>query len=103
VIDFYRKNGREQTIISEVLEEIKDEKQDIANFIEKDEDGKMVRDAIKILTDDQQEIITLKFINELENKEIAELIGKKEEAIRQLQHRALENLREYFNKKQNGR
>jgi RNA polymerase sigma-70 factor (ECF subfamily) len=45
------------------------------------------------LTDIQREVITLKFISGLSNKEIAELLGKTDEAVRQLQCRALKSLK----------
>ncbi len=45
------------------------------------------------LTDEQQEIIVLRFIEELSNKEIARALEKNEVAIRVLQHRALKNLK----------
>ena len=48
------------------------------------------------LTDDQREVITYRFIHELETKEICELTGKKEEAVRQLQSRGLKAMREYL-------
>lgn len=53
-----------------------------------------LRGMMDSLSPDQQEIITLKFINDLSNKEIAEITGKTEDAIRQLQFRALKILRE---------
>ncbi len=63
-------------------------------IIEKKEIGQAIHRAIRELTDIQQEVIVFKFINDLSNKEIALLTGKTEEAIRQLQCRALKALRE---------
>lgn len=57
-----------------------------------------VHDLLQELTDDQQEVIILKFINELANPEIAAITGKNEAAIRQLQFRALKELREGLKK-----
>jgi RNA polymerase sigma-70 factor (ECF subfamily) len=45
------------------------------------------------LTDDQQEIIVLRFIEELTNREIADVLEKNEIAVRVLQHRAIKNLK----------
>lgn len=50
-------------------------------------------DAIQRLSNDQREILTLKFIQDFSNKEISEFTGKSEAAIRQLQCRALNSLR----------
>ena len=41
------------------------------------------------LTEDQRQVILLKFIEDYEVAEVAELMGKQERAIRSLQHRAL--------------
>lgn len=52
-----------------------------------------LRKAIKKLPPNYQQIIVLKYINELENDEIAQVTGKSEGAIRILQFRALKQLR----------
>lgn len=49
--------------------------------------------AMRELTPDQQEILTLKFIEGLDNREIVEVTGKSEGAIRAIQFRALSALR----------
>lgn len=96
--DYYRKNSHKEIISEDVLESAVYEGESPQRFVEKQEISKIVNEAIKILTDEQQEIIILKFINELENREIAELIGKSEEAIRQTQHRSLQKMREYISR-----
>jgi RNA polymerase sigma-70 factor (ECF subfamily) len=45
------------------------------------------------LTEPQRQVILLKFIEGFSNREIAEIVGKKEGAIRILQHRAILALR----------
>lgn len=96
LIDFYRKSGRVEQVEEEILDNVKYEGASAAQLTERRELGEAIAEAMEILTDDQREVITLKFINELENKEIAEITGKKEEAIRQLQKRALARLRQYL-------
>jgi len=49
--------------------------------------------ALKELTDEQQQVILLKFIAGLSNAETAQVIGKPEGAVKSLQHRALASLR----------
>ena len=51
-------------------------------------------DALAWLTEEQRELVTLKFIQGLSNAEIAEVTGRKPGAIRALQFRALSALRE---------
>ena len=53
-------------------------------------------EALRSLTREQQDIITLRLIEERSVKETAEITGKSEEAVRQMQVRALRALREYF-------
>ncbi len=45
--------------------------------------------ALSHLTDDQRQVILLKFIEEMSNEEVAETLGKTIGAVKSLQHRAL--------------
>ena len=60
-------------------------------------DNEVLFQALKKLKKNYQEIIIHKFINELSNKEISEILGKSEGSLRILQHRALKALREVMN------
>jgi RNA polymerase sigma-70 factor, ECF subfamily len=53
--------------------------------------------ALQQLTDDQQNVIILKFMQGLDNAEIAQVLGKTEGAIKALQRRALETLARLLN------
>ena len=48
-----------------------------------------VRAALRQLTPDQQQVITLKFLEGLSNAEVAAVLNKPVGAIKSLQHRAL--------------
>lgn len=50
--------------------------------------------AIHQLTEDQQQVLTLKFFADMSNTEIARLIGRTEGAVKALQHRALHALQQ---------
>ena len=52
-----------------------------------------VVDAWRQLTSDQQQVIVLKFMQELPNEETAAVMGKPVTAVKMLQHRALAALR----------
>ncbi len=56
-----------------------------------------VQEKLKLIPEDQQNVIIMKFINDLSNKEIAQTLGKTEESVRQLQSRGLKSLRELLN------
>jgi RNA polymerase sigma-70 factor (ECF subfamily) len=49
--------------------------------------------AIATLTDDQREVIGLRFVADLPLADVARITGRTTEATKALQHRALENLR----------
>jgi len=92
IIDHYRQN-KETVDISE-----------LENFLESDEniidstnliiEQKTFMMLLKKLTPEQQIIIKLKFIEDMDNLEIAELISKSEGSIRVIQHRAIQKLQE---------
>ncbi|MEK7464241.1 MAG: sigma-70 family RNA polymerase sigma factor [Patescibacteria group bacterium] len=96
VIDFWRtkKNPLSIDLIPE--DSLKDDSK-----IELALDNKMgvetIKSALTKLEGDQQDIIIMKFVNELSNKEIAEILNKTEGAVRVIQHRALKQLKKHIN------
>jgi RNA polymerase sigma-70 factor (ECF subfamily) len=56
-------------------------------------DEELVREAILRLREEQRQVIMLRFIEDLDYREVAEIIGKSVAAIRVIQHRALNALR----------
>lgn len=57
-----------------------------------------VREALEHVSPSEQEVLILKFMNELSTKEVAKLLGKSEVAVRQLQSRGLKSMREHMEK-----
>jgi RNA polymerase sigma-70 factor (ECF subfamily) len=66
---------------------------DPADHLSRSEDAEELIEAIRLLPPDQQRVLVLKFSHGLKNREIGELMGRSEGAIKQLVHRALTNLR----------
>ncbi len=94
IIDFYRHRARRPEISIESL------KRDIpGSEVQRDilKEDKM-KEAISRLTPEQSNVITLKFIQEYSNEEIAKIMNKTVGAIKVLQFRALKALREYLRK-----
>jgi RNA polymerase sigma-70 factor (ECF subfamily) len=56
-------------------------------------DAQQVRSALALLTPDQRQVITLKYLEEWENEDIARAMNKPVGAVKSLQHRAIESLR----------
>jgi RNA polymerase sigma-70 factor (ECF subfamily) len=52
----------------------------------RDED---LREAIRTLTEDQQQILILRFFQDLSAAQVAQVVGKSVGAVQALQHRAL--------------
>lgn len=57
------------------------------------ENVEALRGAVKHLTGEQQEVLVLRFVENLSSREVASILGKNEGAIRALQFRALCRLR----------
>ncbi len=94
VIDFWRtKKDVGVDDFDAIIERTIDEDASPQKSYEKNENQELIQSALQELTDIQREVITLKYLSELSNKEIAELLGKTEEAVRQLQCRALRSLK----------
>ncbi len=70
--------------------------------VERDEDAEELLAAIRTLPAERQEILILKFVDELSNAEIAQIMGRSEGAIKSLYHRTLISLREELDRRGEG-
>jgi RNA polymerase sigma-70 factor (ECF subfamily) len=61
--------------------------------LEQASDENSVREAVLRLREEQRQVIMLRFVEELDYREVAAVIGKSVPAVRVIQHRALGNLR----------
>lgn len=91
VIDHYR--SRKTTVSIDDLENVLEYEDQIIEQVNLDFDQQKIFRQLKHLSDDQQLVIKLKFIDDLENYEIAKLLEKTEGAIRVIQHRAIQQLK----------
>ena len=104
VVDFYRKKGRRNTVPL-------DDAPQIVDATAFDADARMdielsmgdVRRAMECLTDLQREAITLRFAAGLSVAETAKAMGKKDNAVKALQHAGLKKLRRTLCSEKNGR
>jgi RNA polymerase sigma-70 factor (ECF subfamily) len=62
-------------------------------MIQQTAEGERVRAAILRLREEQRQVIMLRFVEDLEYPEVAEIVGKSVAAVRVIQHRALNALR----------
>lgn len=100
IIDYYRKK---KDLIIEASEEEKntiiDYKQDILTEITKKQEVEELRKAINGLKDDYQEVLILRYSEDLSMSEIADITGRKEGAIRVQIHRATKALEKIMKSK----
>jgi RNA polymerase sigma-70 factor, ECF subfamily len=96
VIDFYRQ--KKSTVALEEIENTLEYETNVVDIENLQEQQKIFLKLLKELGAEQQVVIKLKFLEELENSEIAELLGKNEGAIRVIQHRAIIKLQELIKK-----
>jgi RNA polymerase sigma-70 factor, ECF subfamily len=97
IIDYYR--VKKSTVD---LEEVVDYLEDAASPIDDANlmvEHRVVVELIDLLPPDQQQVIRYKFFEELENIEIAQIMGKSEGSIRVIQHRAVAKLKELVNQR----
>jgi len=92
VIDHYR-TKKDYIDIESIPHEIVAEPAGLAEMLDTANEIEFVMTALQTLKEDEQNMIIMKFVNDLSNKEIAEALEKSEGAIRVLQHRALKQLK----------
>lgn len=95
IVDSYR-NGRETVELSEALRSEADVPEEAAA---KHIRQKQVRNAIRCLTPDQQQVISLKYLEEMSNEEVAHVMRKPIGAVKSIQHRALRSLHKLLEEK----
>ncbi len=98
VIDHYRTRK-----VTAALDDVQLSQQDhaevVENAIDLNTEMTTIKEALQTLTDDQQKVLTLKFIEGMSNNEIASHLGKREGAIRALQMRGLQALAKQLEEK----
>ncbi len=92
VIDYYR--SKKQLTALEDVEHTLEYETNLVDIVNLKIEQKIFIKLLKELQPEQQIVIKLKFLEELSNEEISELLGKTEGAIRVIQHRAISLLKE---------
>jgi len=92
VVDRIRKLDRQKTVPIDNVEVV--DETDIESTTQTSLEIERVSVAIKCLTDEQKEVLRLRFFGELTPREVGCLLNKNENAVRQMQWAALEKLRQ---------
>jgi len=94
VANWHRDRSRRKVIPLGILTPRPSEEPEPTEVLEEEERKREMLAAIKRLPQDRQELLYLKFVERLTNREIAQVMGKTESAIKSLYHRTLIALRE---------
>jgi RNA polymerase sigma-70 factor (ECF subfamily) len=90
IVDHWRKEERRATLPLEDTVPARDLRP--GELLEAEDDWVTAVDLIAQLTDDQQQVLMLRFIGEMSLSEVAETVGKTVGATKAVQHRALASL-----------
>lgn len=94
VIDYYRSESRVQILsIEDNKTDIEDTNQQIEKQEVRHSEMQEVQKALAKLRPEHQDVIILKYVDELPTQEVAEIMGKSEGAVRVMLHRAMEQLK----------
>jgi RNA polymerase sigma-70 factor (ECF subfamily) len=91
VIDHQRRGARLKPL--DFAEESSAAAEDPLELAERQLTWEALRAVMGELTDEQRQVIVLKFVENLDNAEVAEIVGKSQGSVKSLQHRALRSLR----------
>lgn len=91
IVDFYRFN-KETAPLEPTYADTKKEN-DPKGLMEQSISKSNLKNALSKLKENYREIITLYYINDLDNREVAEILKKTEGSLRVLKHRALQELK----------
>lgn len=93
VVDYYR-TFKETTPLERAAITQPDPAMNVAGEVERRLEAEWLQTVMQDLTDDQRQVLTLRFIEGMSTPEIAQTLGKREGAIRALQMRGLQALAE---------
>lgn len=93
VVDTYRRKGRHGAVDLEDVPQTAAESQNPEETVEQTLDAERLRSAIRRLTDEQAEVVSLRFLEGYSIAEVAGMMNRTEGAIKALQYRAVAALR----------
>ncbi len=93
VIDHYRRRGRSTQVSYDDMPYLVSDKEGPEHAAERSFAAERLRSAINRLTEEQAQVVTLRFLEDLSIAEVAAAMGKTEGAVKALQYRAVMSLR----------
>lgn len=92
VADHYRTKAREPVRLERETIAVEETTSSTEEITLEEIDRQSLREAIAKLTEEQQQVIILKFFASLSNLEVSKILGKTVGSVKSLQHRALTSL-----------
>lgn len=99
VVDYLRKMSKRKTVDIESITVVSDESPEMT--AETNVEIDKVKKAMELLTQEQKQVLSLRFLGELTSKETAAIMGKSDGAVREMQRAATVKLRELLVAKNN--
>lgn len=100
LVDHFRWENKRAEVPLDTIEERDAGRYDPASTAERKLDAERVRHALSQLDPSHREIVVLRFLCELSLREVAQILGKTEAAVKSLQHRSLTALRQALTQEQ---
>ncbi len=91
LVDRYRRAGREPVELSDEVRDLRPQA-DPADLLQNSEERRALVEAVRRLTPEQQQVISMRFVDNLDAAEIARQMRRRPGAIHSMQHRALASL-----------
>lgn len=96
IIDVYRKRANRQEFSLTLAEQVPGKNKEIEG-IHTEQELEHVLKTLKTMKSEYQEVIVLRYVDDLSIQEISEILGKKQTAVRVTLHRALTILKNMLN------
>ena len=91
MVDYLRKRDKLKTVPIDSV--VLPDNNDPANIAERNIEFERATLAMKKLTEEQREVISLRFLAGLTSREVGQILNKSDGAVREMQRAALETLR----------
>lgn len=98
VANYHRDNSRHPSIPLDEIESHGAHLDDADLLIDIQRDRERLLRAIRLLPEDRQQLVVLKFVQQQQNAEIGQIMNRSEGAVKSLYHRTLMQLREILEK-----
>jgi len=93
IVDFYRKKAQQQVNVEDLAEVLPDER-NLLQQVEYNHDVEKLLLVIKKLKQEYQEVVMLKYVEELSISEIADILGRSQVSVRVTLFRAMKKIKE---------